>query len=206
MTKSPLLFFRKMPMSILKSPPAAKPRIPRQQIATVGYALNSETLQGMGIGLSGIGYKNTVAVFDNQGNLNLGETSPSIVSTSGTLGIKGNAILFSKQILVPTAISISPLMAPALLTSIWPGPLPVPPRAFINATDANLASGTIYGATINNLNKGYNFLNFQNYSVGTSLLSRFSVDAYGNTNIGGTLTTQNISIGNTFVTAKASEA
>jgi hypothetical protein len=59
---------------------------PRQPIATVAYAINSETLQGLPPSASGL--KDTVLVVDSNGNLNLGETSPTIKSTSGTLGIE----------------------------------------------------------------------------------------------------------------------
>ncbi|MBP6867298.1 site-specific integrase, partial [Candidatus Shapirobacteria bacterium] len=59
---------------------------PRQPIATVAYAINAESLQGMPPSASGL--KDTVLVIDHDGNLNLGETSPTIKSTSGTLGIE----------------------------------------------------------------------------------------------------------------------
>ncbi|PJE66598.1 hypothetical protein COU93_03470, partial [Candidatus Shapirobacteria bacterium CG10_big_fil_rev_8_21_14_0_10_36_6] len=64
---------------------------PRQQIATVAYALNAETLQGLPPSASGL--KNTVLVIGESGNVYLGETSPSIISTSGTFGLEGQALL-----------------------------------------------------------------------------------------------------------------
>ena len=64
---------------------------PRQQIATVAYAINSETLQGLPP--SSYGLKNTVLVIDNQSNLNLGETSPSIKSNSGTFTLEGQGVV-----------------------------------------------------------------------------------------------------------------
>ncbi|MDD2224627.1 MAG: hypothetical protein PHP97_00495, partial [Candidatus Shapirobacteria bacterium] len=161
---------------------------PRQQIATVGYALNSETLQGLPPSASGT--KNTVLVIDGLGNLNLGETSPTIKSTSGTLGIEGQAVLIKASDGSGGNITINP-DSNGVINLITEG---TGATGFINATNANLASGNLFNATINNLNRGYNFINFSNYSVGTSIVSRFSVDAYGNTIIG-----NNLTIGGTFV-------
>ncbi|PIZ58755.1 hypothetical protein COY20_03145, partial [Candidatus Shapirobacteria bacterium CG_4_10_14_0_2_um_filter_40_12] len=62
----------------------AETMTPRQQIATVAYAMNAETLQGLPPSASG--FKNTVLVVGESGNVYLGETSPSIISTSGTFG------------------------------------------------------------------------------------------------------------------------
>ena len=73
---------------------------PRQQIATVGYALNSETLQGhplaqrtntadeatMGATLG------DVPVINPYGNLVIAHTSPTIWSTSGNFSLKGQAL------------------------------------------------------------------------------------------------------------------
>ena len=156
---------------------------PRQQIATVGYALNSETLQGLPPSASGT--KNTVLVIDGLGNLNLGETSPTIKSTSGTLGIEGQAVLIKATDGSGGNITINP-DANGTIKLITEGT--GVSDGFINATNANLTSGNLFNATINNLNRGYNFINFSNYSVGTSIVSRFSVDAYGNTIIGNNLT------------------
>jgi len=174
---------------------------PRQQIATVGYALNSETLQGLPPSASGT--KNTVLVIDSLGNINLGETSPTIKSTSGTLGIEGQAVLIKATDGSGGNITINP-DANGQIKLITEGT--GVSDGFINATNANLTSGNLFNASINNTNRAYNFINFSNYNIGTTLLSsRFSVDAYGNTFIGGTLSPANISIGNTLLTSSASE-
>jgi hypothetical protein len=55
--------------------------------------MNAETMQGLPPSASGL--KNTVMVIDEVGNLKLGETSPTIKSTSGTLGIEGQALLLT---------------------------------------------------------------------------------------------------------------
>ncbi|MDP3994716.1 MAG: site-specific integrase, partial [bacterium] len=63
---------------------------PRIQIATVGYALNAETLQGFPP--SATGAINTVPLINNDGDLIISAASPTIQSTSGTFGIDGQAI------------------------------------------------------------------------------------------------------------------
>jgi len=170
---------------------------PRQQIATVAYALNSETLQGLGLGTSGIGYKNTVAVFDNSGNLNLGETSPTIKSVSGTFGIEGQAMLLKASDGSGGNITINPDAGGILDLSFEMNAPAV--GGFVQAeADANMVSGNLYSGIVrSNYSNNYNFLQFQNYDLGvgnTQLNTRFSVGASGNVYIGGALTLSNSTI------------
>jgi len=166
---------------------------PRQPIATVAYALNSETLQGLPPSASGL--KDTVLVIDSLGNINLGETSPTIKSTSGTMGIEAQAVLIKATDGSGGNIEINP-DANGIIKLTTEGSGSTLVGGFINATNANLAAGNLFNATINNTNRGYKFINFSNYNVGTTqLTSRFSIDAYGNTNVGGTLSTTNLTVG-----------
>jgi len=182
---------------------------PRQQIATVAYALNSETLQGLPP--SSTGMADTVMVLDASGNINLGETSPSIVSTSGTLGIEGQAMLLKATDGSGGNIEINPDAAGIIkLTTEGAGSTAV--GGFVDLTNANLATGNLINAQIGNDNMGYNFLELQNFTVGTTAYTtRFSIGASGNVTIsdslsvGTTLTTANLSIGNTLITASATE-
>jgi len=64
---------------------------PRQQIATVGYALNSETLQGYPASASAT--INTVPIVDAFGNITIAAASPDIISTSGTFTLSGQALV-----------------------------------------------------------------------------------------------------------------
>jgi len=173
---------------------------PRQPIATVGYAINSESLQGLPPSASGL--KDTVLVIDSNGDLNLGETSPTIKSTSGTLGIEGQAILIKATNGLDTSnIKIDPVNSNGAIqfNTVGDGS-----SNAIVATNSNLSTGNLFFGQIGNDNRGYNFIDFQNFNVGTSTYaSRFSVSASGNVNVGGTLNTANISIGNTFLTATA---
>lgn len=176
---------------------------PRQQIATVAYALNSETLQGLPPSASGL--KNTLLVFDSSGNINLGETSPTIRSTSGTLGIEGQSLLIKASDSSGGNIEINP-DANGIIKLTTEGVGPSGASGFISATNANLTTGDLFSGEINNTNRGYNFLEFKNFDIGTSSLqTRFSVSAYGNVDVGATLNSTNISIGNTLVSSSANE-
>ncbi|MDD4410220.1 MAG: tail fiber domain-containing protein [Candidatus Shapirobacteria bacterium] len=158
---------------------------PRQPIATVAYALNTETLQGLPPSASGL--KNTVLVIDDNGNLKLSETSPTIKSTSGTLGIEGQALLFTATNSLATAnIKIDPVNPNGAIQLNTTGN---GSSNAIVATNSNLSTGNLFYGQIGNDNRGYNFIDFQNFNPSTSnYASRFSVDANGNTFVGGTLT------------------
>lgn len=172
---------------------------PRQQIATVAYALNAETLQGMPPSASGL--KNTVLVIGESGNIYLGETSPSIISSSGTFGIEGQALLLKASDGSGGNITINP-DANGIIQLITEGSGSTAVGGFIDASNANLSTGNLFNSQINNDNQGYNFLSFSNYDVGTTTTnSRFSVSASGNVNIsnnlnaGGTITFSSIPLG-----------
>ena len=169
---------------------------PRQQIATVGYALNSETLQGLPPSASG--YKDTVLVVDGYGNLNLGETSPSIISQSGNFNIIGQNLLIGTTFGSGGNVSISPDTGGIIkLISQGTG---TTAGGMIEATNASLNTGNLYSALIRNDNRTYNFIDFSNYAIGTTVLeSRFSIAANGSVNIGSSLSVaDNTSIGGTI--------
>ncbi len=63
---------------------------PRQPIRTVGYAINSETLQGFPPADPAM--PNNVLILNNSGDLNIGSTSPNITSTVGTFTLEGVAM------------------------------------------------------------------------------------------------------------------
>jgi len=164
---------------------------PRQQIATVAYAVNAETLQGMPPSASGI--KNTVLVIGASGNIMLGETSPSIISTSGTFGIEGQAVLIKASDGSGGNITINP-DGNGTIRFLTEGTSPNI-GGFADFSNNNIAGGNLINSQINNTSRGYNFLSFQNYNTGTSNPStRFSVGASGNVyisnslNAGGTIT------------------
>lgn len=65
---------------------------PRQRIASVPYALNSETIQGYPISATGAATAKTVVFMDSAGDVVLGEVGPQIRSISGTFSIEGRAL------------------------------------------------------------------------------------------------------------------
>ena len=202
-TEIPNSVFTQNPAVYLQITAGGEVMDPRQPIATVAYAINAETLQGLPPSASGL--KDTVLVIDGSGNLNLGETSPTIKSTSGTLGIEGQTILLTASNGSGGDIEINPDASGIIkLTTEGTGSTAV--GGFIDVTNANLSTGNLFNADINNTSRGYNFISFNNYDDETTNSStRFSVDAYGNTFVGGTLSPTNISIGNTLLTSSAYE-
>jgi hypothetical protein len=199
-TQIPNSVFTQNPAVYLQIIAGGETMSPRQPIATVAYAINSESLQGLPPSASG--YKDTVMVLDSSGNLNLGETSPTIKATSGTLGIEGQAILIdATNGLDNSNIKIDPINPNGAIQLNTTG---TGSSNSIVASNANLTTGNLFYGKIGNTNRGYNFLNFSNFNTGTTqLVTRFSVDASGNTFVGGTLSSTNISIGNTLLTASA---
>ncbi|CAN5345284.1 hypothetical protein BH09PAT4_BH09PAT4_08850 [soil metagenome] len=67
---------------------------PRQQIATVAFAANSETLQGLyPITAAGAGTSNVVLALDSSGNLTIGcSANPSFAATGGSFSLSGTTL------------------------------------------------------------------------------------------------------------------
>lgn len=82
---------------------------PRQQIATVPYASNSETLQGMRpITQSDAGTENVILALDSAGDLLIGgSATPTFVST-GEFTISGNVLVLSTLAGTDSNVEISP--------------------------------------------------------------------------------------------------
>ncbi|PIR59826.1 MAG: hypothetical protein COU68_03515, partial [Candidatus Pacebacteria bacterium CG10_big_fil_rev_8_21_14_0_10_45_6] len=66
---------------------------PRQQIRTVAYALNSETVQGIPVSATEAATANTILILNEGGEVVLGEVSPKIRSTSGTFTIDAQSMI-----------------------------------------------------------------------------------------------------------------
>ncbi|HKY74324.1 MAG TPA: site-specific integrase, partial [Patescibacteria group bacterium] len=142
---------------------------PRQQIATVGYALNAETLQGYPASASAV--ENTVPVFDNNGDLVIGLPSPQIRSESGTFSITGNALTLGTNTGTGGNITLAPDGTGQV--SLIGG---TTSQDFITITNANLTTGTLVSGTVSNNNTGYKFLSFLG---GSSPSEKFSINALG---------------------------
>ncbi len=156
--------------------------IPRVQIATVAYALNSETLQGYPASSSAT--INTVPVLNNSGQMVIAAGSPKIQSTSGTFAIEGQVLTIS----TPTSSNGSITIAPDGTGSAnfnFSGAAPGGSAGgFVNATDANLTSKSLYYGAVASNATGYNLLQLQ---AGATPANRFVVDAVGNATASGTI-------------------
>ena len=156
---------------------------PRQPIATVAYAINAETLQGLPP--SAIGTSNTVLVVDEKGNINLGETTPSIISRSGTFGIIGQAMLIGTSDGSGGNIEINP-DANGKLNILTEGNDVGGTGGLVQLTNGgNLNNGALLYGSVGDNDTGYNFLDFQS---GSTLTSKFSVSAIGDIDFSGVIT------------------
>ncbi|GIW62067.1 MAG: hypothetical protein KatS3mg089_0919 [Patescibacteria group bacterium] len=83
---------------------------PRQQIATVAFAANSETLQGLyPITAAGAGTSNVVLALDSSGNLTIGgSATPKFSATGGEFTLSGNVLSLTTNVGSNTNINISP--------------------------------------------------------------------------------------------------
>ncbi len=72
---------------------------PRQQLATVGFAANAETLQGLSpITQSNAGVKNVVLALDSSGNLTIGEkASPTFQALGGQFKLSGQSVYLTSN-------------------------------------------------------------------------------------------------------------
>ncbi len=146
---------------------------PRQQIATVGFALNSETLQGYPASASAV--ENTIPVMNNLGQIVLGNLSPTIISNSGTFAIKGQVLSFVTNTGTNGNITLAPDGTGQLLLTGGTST-----TNFIRVTDANLTSGNLISGYVGNNTATGNLLDLSSGSVETT---RFSVNATGQTSI-----------------------
>ena len=153
---------------------------PRQQIATVGFALNSETLQGYPASASAT--INTVPVVDNDGNINISASSPSIISNSGTFSIEGQSLALTTSansggdiILQPDAIGSGQILALGGTTT----------EDSFRITNANLTSGSLISGYVGNDTATGRLISLTSGSTETD---RFWVATDGRTSINATAT------------------
>ena len=161
------------------------PRIP---IATVANAQNTTTVDGYTA--SETASENTIPVINEYGDLVLAATLPRLKSTSlgSSLMIEGQGGL----VLASGDTSNSPItLSPdggGNLNLLFEGASPIS-NGFVNASNANMANGTLYYGEVGNDLLGFNLLDLKS---GSALTSKFSVDAAGNTLMAGNLTVSTI--------------
>ncbi len=173
---------------------------PRVQIATVAYALNAETLQGFPAGTG----TSTIPYINSAGTLVLANASPKIQSTSGTFAVEGVAMTLSTPNASDGIITINP-DGVGTLDLTFEGSAPgLSANGFVNATNANITSGSLYSGTVASNASGYNFINFLS---GASPTSKFSIDSTGLTTVGADLyVSSGISLFNNAVSDDTVEA
>jgi site-specific recombinase XerD len=159
---------------------------PRQPIASVAYALNSETIQGFPISATVSAIRNTVVPMNQWGEIIVGEQSPRLTGVSGTFQISAPALSFTTTTGSNGNITLAPdgtgqVNVNGNTTS----------TNFFNVNNAQVTTGSLITGTVANNNVGYYLLNLLS---GSSPTSKFSVDDAGNTVIGGTLTLPNSNI------------
>jgi len=154
---------------------------PRQQIATVGYAYNSRFLQGYTATTSATA--ETIPVINADGDLILAAASPSIESTSGTFGLKGEAITIQTTGGVGGGdILIQPDTDTEGQVIVYSGT--TTDNSF-TVQNSNITTGSLIYAEAGTSGSGYYLLKL---ASGSPLTTKFSVDYAGNTDVAGNLT------------------
>ena len=153
---------------------------PRQQIATVAYALNSETLQGIPLSSTMSAIANSIVPMNSYGEIIIGEQSPRMTAVSGTFAISAPALSLTTTTGSSGNISIAPdgtgqVNVTGNTTS----------TNFFNVTNAQLTTGSLLTGTVANSNTGYLLLDLLS---GSSPTSKFSVADDGDTTLAGDLT------------------
>lgn len=168
---------------------------PRIQIATVAYALNSETLQGFPAGTG----TSTIPYIDSTGTVVLASSSPKIQSTSGTFAVEGQALTITTPNTSNGIVTINPDGTGTLDLTFEGASAGGGANGFVNATNANITSGSLYSGTVASNATGYNFINFLS---GSSPTSKFSVQDDGDIVTSGDITIGggNINTGNIALT------
>ena len=152
---------------------------PRQQIATVAYALNAETIQGIPLAATMAAIRNTIVPMNQWGEVILGEQSPTLKGVAGTLQIQAPSLTFSTA----TGTNGNILFAPDGTGLV---------KVLSNTQDTNsftvqnaqLTSGSLIKGYVGNDTATGNLLTL---SSGSTETNQFTVDTSGNTYIAGKL-------------------
>ena len=169
--------------------------IPRQQLATVGFAINSETLQGMPP--SSPAQTSTVPYVDKDGILSIGAASPILRSTTGNFTIEGRNLTLSTA----DGSNGSIILQPDRLGTVqmkFNGIVPENGTGFVNVTNPSIAGGSLLYLEGAPITVGYNLLQL---NAGSPSATMFSVNAEGDTNMAG-----NLSVGSTLIASSSGVA
>jgi len=156
---------------------------PRQQIATVAYALNAETVQGIPLSATMSAVAGSLVPMNQWGEIIVGEQSPRLTGVSGTFAISAPALSLTTTSGTNGNINIAPdgtgqvnLTGNTTSTN------------FFNVSNAQLTTGSLITGTVGNNNTGFNLLDLLSGSSPTSV---FSVAYDGSLTTAGTITLPN---------------
>ncbi len=162
---------------------------PRQQLATVAYAENADTLQGLPpITQPSADTKNVVLALDSSGNLTIGGTAtPTFQATGGQFTLSGSSLLLtttagsnSDIIASPSGLGKIDLNKPIQNTSNNNNLLTAKGAAEVDDLFAILATSSGQSALTINQNGSGPII-----SASSSGIAKFTVDNVGNTTIAG---------------------
>lgn len=159
---------------------ASETLTPRQQIATVAYALNSETIQGFPISATVSAIRNTVVPMNQWGEIIVGEQSPRLTGVAGTFQISAPSL----SLVTATGTNGNITLAPDGTGQVNLNGNTTTTN-FFNVSNAQLTSGSLITGTVANNNSGFKLIDLFS---GSSPTSKFSVDSAGNTIFAGDLT------------------
>src|SRR5260221_9684269 len=166
---------------------------PRQQLATVAFATNAEVLQGLPPLVQGASGSqanaNTVLVLDSAGNLDLGQISTTIQSSSGQFTLSGNTLVLNTNTGTNGNISIAPdglgkidLQKPLQNSTLNNNVTTAAGAVEVDDLFAILATSSGQSAFTLNQNGAGPLI-----SASASGVAKFTVDNSGNTTIAGNL-------------------
>jgi len=153
---------------------------PRQQIATVAYALNSETIQGFPISATVSAIRNTVVPMNQWGEIIVGEQSPRLTGVAGTFQISAPSL----SLITATGTNGNITLAPDGTGQVNLNGNTTTTN-FFNVSNAQLTTGSLITGTTANNNTGFKLIDLLS---GTSPTSKFSVTDAGNVTLAGDLT------------------
>ncbi len=181
---------------------------PRQRLATVAYAANSETLQGMVPTTDGsAGTSNVVLALDSSGNLTIGgSANPTFAATGGQFKLSGQPLLLTTNtgsngnvVINPDGTgkidAEKPIINDSASGNLSPGGVNIQDKASILATESAVAA-----FTINNDTTGGDI-----FTASSSGTQRFTIANNGDINLQAgaaldTISTGTLSIGGTRAT------
>ncbi|MEK7119038.1 MAG: site-specific integrase, partial [Patescibacteria group bacterium] len=157
---------------------------PRMKVSSAAHAADAAALAGHEP--SEAATVGQIPVIDQTGALVLASQTPSLIAKSGTFKIQGQAITLATPAFSNGNITLAP-DGEGHINLITNGST----GNQISARDANLTTGNLLYGAVGNDSIGYNLIELVS---GSTPVTRFKVDALGNTTIGGTLSMGSLAV------------